>query len=93
MKNQVIEVLNKEHGEKVIKYWKSRGVDTLHMNGDCTRDRKYDIRYYGVINDMFDCYSISFVRKHKAKIIELPIEISRPLRHRKSGSRNCSRYD
>ena len=78
MKNEVIEVLNKEHGEKVIYYWKSRGVDTLHMNGDCTRDGKYDIRYYGVINDKFDCYSIEFVHKHNAEIIELPIENSRP---------------
>ena len=77
MKNQVIEVLDIEHGKKVIEYWKSRGVDTL-LNGDCTRDRKYNIRYYGVINNKFDCYSISFVRKHKAEIIELPIENSRP---------------
>ena len=77
MKNQVIEVLDIEHGKKVIEYWKSRRVDTL-LNGDCTRDRKYNIRYYGVINNKFDCYSISFVRKHKAEIIELPIENSRP---------------
>ena len=77
MKNQVIEVLDIEHGKKVIEYWKSRGVDTL-LNGDCTRDRKYDIRYYGVINNKFDCYSIEFVYKHNAEIIELPIENSRP---------------
>ena len=25
MKNKVIEVLNKEHGKKVIEYWKSKG--------------------------------------------------------------------
>ena len=77
MKNQVIEALDIEHGKKVIEYWKSRGVDTL-LNGDCTRDRKYDIRYYGVINNKFDCYSIEFVYKHNAEIIELPIENSRP---------------
>ena len=28
MKNQVIEVLNGEHGKKVIDYWRSKGVDT-----------------------------------------------------------------
>ena len=77
MKNEVIEALDIEHGKKVIEYWKSRGVDTL-LNGDCTRDRKYDIRYYGVINNKFDCYSIEFVYKHNAEIIELPIENSRP---------------
>jgi len=31
MKNQVIEVLNKEHGKKVIEYWESKGVDTKYF--------------------------------------------------------------
>ena len=78
MKNQVIEVLNKEHGKKVIEYWKLRGVDTRGMCGSFTKEDGESARYYGVINDTFDCYSISFVRKHKAEIIELPIENSRP---------------
>lgn len=78
MKNQVIEVLNKEHGRKVIEYWKSRGVDTLYMNGDCTRDRKYDIRYYGVINDKFSNYTLEEVKAYNAKIIELPEEKNYP---------------
>ena len=78
MKNQVIEVLNREHGKKVIEYWKSRGVNTLRMNGDCTRDGKYDIRYYGVINDKFSNYTLKEVKAYNAKIIELTIENSRP---------------
>ena len=73
MKNQVIEVLDRAHGRKVIEYWKSRGVVTL-LNGDSTRDGKYYFRYYGVINDKFDCYSMDFVYKHNAEIIELPTE-------------------
>ena len=78
MRNQVIEVLDREYGKKVIEYWKSIGVDTRGMCGSFTKEDGESSRYYGVINDMFDCYSISFVRKHKAEIIELPIENSRP---------------
>ena len=74
MKNQVIEVLNREHGKKVIEYWKSKGVDTMGMCGSFTKEDGEHSCYYGVINDMFDCYSISFVRKHNTEIIELPKE-------------------
>ena len=70
MKNQVIEVIDKEHGKRVIEYWKSIGVDTMGMCGSFTKEDGESSRYYGVINDMFDCYSISFVRKHKAEIAE-----------------------
>ena len=77
MKNQVIEVLDKAYGSRVIEYWQSKGVDTRGMSGSFTKENGESARYYGVINDMFDYYSISFVRKHKAEIIELPIENSR----------------
>lgn len=72
MKNQVIEVLNKEHGKRVIEYWKSRGVDTLGMNGSFTKENGADERYYGVIQNDFDCYTLKFVRKYNAEIMELP---------------------
>ena len=78
MRNQVIEVLDRAYGSRVIEYWQSKGVDTRGMCGSFTKEDGESARYYGVINDMFDCYSISFVRKHKAEIIELPIENSRP---------------
>ena len=78
MKNQVIEVLDKAYGSRVIEYWQSKGVDTRGMCGSFTKKDGESSRYYGVINDMFGCHSISFVRKHKAEIIELPIENSRP---------------
>ena len=78
MKNQVIEVLDRAHGSRVIEYWQSKGVDTRGMCGSFTKEDGESARYYGVINDTFDCYSISFVRKHKAEIIELPIENRRP---------------
>ena len=75
MKNQVIEILNKEHGRKVIEYWKSIGVDTLGMNGSFTKENGEEERYYGVIQNDFDCYRIEFVRKYNAEIIELPTEL------------------
>ena len=74
MKNQVIEILNKEHGKKVIEYWKSKGVNTRGMCGSFTKEDSESSCYYGVINDMFDCYAIKFVRKYNAEIIELPKE-------------------
>ena len=78
MRNQVIEVLDREHGKRVIEYWKSIGVDTMGMCGSFTKEDGEHSCYYGVINDMFDCYSISFVRKHNTEIIELPEENSFP---------------
>ena len=74
MKNQVIEVLNKEHGKKVIEYWKSKGVDTMGMCGSFTKEDSESPCYYGVINDMFDCYTIEDMLKYNAEIIELPKE-------------------
>ena len=74
MKNQVIEVLNIEHGEKVIEYWKLRGVDTSHLCGNITKKYGGKHRYYGVIECCFNCYSIEVVHKHNAEIIELPKE-------------------
>lgn len=74
MKNQVIEVLNKEHGKKVINYWESQGVNTQGMDGINTKKRENTFRYYGVINEHFSCYSIAFVKEAKAEIIELPTE-------------------
>ena len=78
MKNQVIEVLNKEHGKNVIEYWKSIGVDTMGMCGSFTKEDSESSCYYGVINDMFDCYTIEDVRKYNAEIIELPKEDTFP---------------
>ena len=74
MKNQVIQVLDKEHGKKVIEYWKSKGVDTMGMCGSFTKEDSESSCYYGVINDMFDCCTIEDVRKYNAEIIKLPKE-------------------
>lgn len=74
MKNKVIEVLDLEHGNKVIEYWKSKGVDTRCLDGNNTKERENAFRYYGVIGGYFGCYSIAFVKEANAEIIELPEE-------------------
>ena len=74
MKNQVIEVLSKEHGERVIEYWKSKGVDTLGMSGLQTKKGNYLWRYYGVIDGYFNVYSERQASENNAEIIELPKE-------------------
>jgi hypothetical protein len=73
MKNQVIKVLTPEHGKKVIEYWKSKGVDTDNYAGiSCESDGDKYI-YYGVINDVFDNHSITYVKaNNNVEIIELP---------------------
>ena len=72
MKNQVIEVHDKEHGRKVIDYWKSKGIDTYFMLGIGTKKAGYLCRYYGVIDGCFDCYSERQATENGAEIIELP---------------------
>ena len=74
MKNQVIEVLNKEHGRKVIEYWKSKGVDVRGFSGNQTREDDSEFRFYGFINGEFNNYRRKSVYLYKAKIIELPTE-------------------
>lgn len=78
MKNQVIKVLNEEHGKKVIQYWKNRGVDTGNYQGTVTEDSLNELIYYGVIKDNFSNYSLGHVSRDNAEIIELPIEYTLP---------------
>ena len=72
MKNSVIEVLNEEHGRKVIEYWKSKGVDTRELEGSQTKSHNSTFRFYGVINGRFDNYPKKSVVLCNAEIIELP---------------------
>ena len=78
MKNQVIEVLNEEHGKKVIEYWKSKGVDTGDVNGSCNKADDDQFRYYGLINNRFGGYGIEYCKDFNAEIIELPEEKTYP---------------
>ena len=80
MKNQVIEVLNKEHGKKVIEYWESKGVDTKYFVGVCTKESFLgsETRFYGVIDGKFGNYTEEYVSYCNAEIIELPEEKTYP---------------
>ena len=73
MKNQVIKVLNIEHGEKVIKYWKDKGVNTGKYTGCVTAKDGDKHIYYGVIDGCFSNYMQNQVIG--CEIIEIPSEI------------------
>ena len=76
MKNQVIEVLDRAHGSKVIEYWKLQGVDTLLLEGSNTKSHNIKNRYYGIINDAFGCFSIETIKDTNTEIIELPSDFA-----------------
>ena len=74
MKNQVIKVLNKEHGKKAIQYWKNQGVDTRHHKGD---SKEYN--YYGMIANNFCNHSFKYITQlGNVEIITLPEELTFP---------------
>jgi hypothetical protein len=77
MKNQVIKVLNKEHGKKVIEYWKNRVFNVRDYLGKNTEEDGNTYIYYGVINGWFSNYTYQDVLKNNAEIIELPYEFER----------------
>ena len=56
MNNKVIKVLDREHGKKVIKFWKQY-CDTIGLEGDGIGD------YYGVIDGNFSIWNIYFLVK------------------------------
>ena len=71
MNNKVIKVLDMEHGEKVIEFWKQY-CDTRKFEG-------INIGYYyGIINGRFEYCDIDEIRKYNAEIIELPEERAYP---------------
>ena len=69
MNNKVIKVLNKEHGAKVIEFFKQY-CNTRNLRGDSIGD------YYGIIDGKFDIWDIDDIAK--AEIIELPKEKAYP---------------
>ena len=71
MNNKVIKVLNKEHGKKVIEFWKQY-CDTGRFIGDNVGG------YYGIVDGKFDFLGIDKVREANAEIIELPKEKAYP---------------
>lgn len=64
--NTVIKVLSKEHGAKVIQWFKDQGVDTKDYEG------LNKGQYYGIINGHFYVRSESELNEKVIKVIELP---------------------
>lgn len=89
MKNQVIEVLNGEHGAKVLKYWQDKGVKTTGYFANQTKDTKDSCRYYGVIDGYFSNYDIMRVNGRCAEIIHLPEERTFPRVMMVGDNENC----
>ena len=71
MNNKVIKVLNREHGKKVIEFWKQYCY-TGELEGTSIGD------YYGIIKGEFDCWETEQVIEANAEIIELPEEKAYP---------------
>lgn len=71
MDNTVIKVLDKEHGRKVIEFFKAQGVNTSTYQGTCKNV------YYGVIDGVFSYYNVKELPPH-VTAIELPTELTFP---------------
>ena len=71
MNNKVIKVLDREHGKKVIEFFKQY-CNTWGFVGNSYGD------YYGIINGKFDNWILNEVRRYNAEIIELPEERAYP---------------
>ena len=71
MNNKVIKVLDREHGKKVIEFFKQY-CDNSVFEG-------FNIGYYyGIINGVFHFWTINEIRETNAEIIELPEEKNYP---------------
>lgn len=57
--NTCIKVLSKEHGAKVIEFWKSVGVNTMFLDGD------HVYYYYGIFDGNFNYWSDELHLKNK----------------------------
>ena len=71
MDNKVIKVINKEHGAKVIEFFKQY-CDAWKFMEDSIGD------YYGIIDGKFGVWWIDEIKIANAEIIELPEEKSYP---------------
>jgi uncharacterized OsmC-like protein len=74
MENTVIKNLNPEMGSKILKYWKSKGFNTIGFTGAKNEEQGHVFIYYGVINGKFDFYNLEEVNRANALIIDLPKE-------------------
>lgn len=72
LNNTVIKVLNKEHGAKVIRWWKSMGVDTGGYEGTNAADDARTYVYYGLVDNVFSNWNYGYLHHKSVNIITLP---------------------
>lgn len=80
--NTVIKATTREHGAKIVEYYRNLGWDTYGMEGLDSEDKGSKFIYYGVINGCFSNYSFLDISFYNVKIIELPAE-PKPLEYPK----------
>jgi hypothetical protein len=69
--NKVVKVLTVEHGAQVIDAWQRLGVDTNDLSGGCSEEGGRFYIYYGLIDGVFENYTIDDVTAANADIISL----------------------
>lgn len=80
MENTVIKNVSYEKtGKRIIEYFKYLGFDTTEYAATVSEENENICIYYGVINGIFNNYSLREVQSRNAKIIELP-EVFEPKR-------------
>ena len=72
MNNVVIKAVKEGDGEKIIEYFKSKGVNTHSYTGSCYEEGGDTCIYYGVVYGEFSNHTLRKVAQHNATIIELP---------------------
>ena len=77
LNNTVIEVLDKEHGLKVKKFFQDNGISTNNLNFSENKEDNDTRRYYGLISNELSLYSLAQAKSAGAKIMILPEESTR----------------
>lgn len=79
LKGKFIKVLTKEHGAKVIIWFRIQGVNTAYYQGAASESDGEDYIYYGINrHGTFIRYPLDIVEAEKYEIIELPTELTFP---------------
>ena len=79
LKGKFIKVLTKEHGAKVISWFRSQGVGTTHYQGTSNEHDRNTFIYYGINKrGEFVQYTLDTIKHEKYEIIELPTELTFP---------------
>ena len=78
LNNCVIEALTKEHGAKIVEFFKKNGYQTNGYTGSVSKENGEGCRYYGGCCGYFANFSINEIKEKNLKIITLPEESEYP---------------